>query len=80
MSIETLRPNAAGDVTDIAYQEPNSTAHWDKVDDSGTSDESTTYVYSEYSTIKRDLYNLPNPSCVGPISKIKVYTHNLKIH
>jgi len=41
----TLRPNAAGDETDITYQEPSSGAHWDKVNEEAADDFST-YVYT----------------------------------
>jgi hypothetical protein len=40
-----LRPNAAGDETNITYQGPSSGAHWDKVDEA-TADDFSTYVYT----------------------------------
>ncbi|MGE5041462.1 MAG: hypothetical protein ACM3IJ_01005 [Candidatus Levyibacteriota bacterium] len=46
--VEKLRPNGTGaDGTGIDYQVPNSTSHWDKVDDdpSGASDDNTTYIW-----------------------------------
>ncbi len=54
-----LRPNAAGDETNIPYQYPNSTYHWDKVDEI-TADYSDTYI-DTYSNpnYQRDLFNLP---------------------
>ncbi len=54
-----LRPNDAGYETSITSQYPNSTYHWDKVDDV-TPDEDATYVCSNTtSSYQRDLYNLP---------------------
>ena len=73
MATETLRPNAAGDETNIDVQWPSSGAHWDKVDDTGAGDEST-YVYSWGNGKVRDLYHLPASSGQGPINKITVYT------
>lgn len=73
MATETLRPNAAGDTTDIPTQYPNSTFHWDKVDEV-SADGDTTYVESADSTTRYlDLYNLPASSGAGTINSIKVY-------
>lgn len=73
---ETLRPNAAGDLTDIPSQTPDSTFHWDKVDEA-VSDESTTMVVSDTADAPYDLdlYNLPASSGAGVINKITVYGH-----
>ncbi len=71
VATEILRPNAAGDETNISYQYPTAGEHWDKVDDV-TPDDWETYVYSAGS-YKRDLYNLPAPSGSGTIYKITVY-------
>ena len=49
MAIETLRPNAAGDETNIPIQVPSSGEHWDKIDEE-TSDEDSTYVTTGYGT------------------------------
>ena len=74
---ETLRPNGAGSETSITSQYPASDAHWDKVDDTGTSDSDETYVFEGSGgdgTLKRDLYALTNHSVGGgDISKVKVY-------
>jgi len=72
--IETLRPNAAGDETNIPSQSPSSTYHWDKVDEA-VSDGDATCVVSAYlqDDFTRDLYNLPAPSGYGTINFIKVY-------
>ena len=75
MAVETLRPNAAGDTTDIQAQYPVSTFHYDKVDEA-VSDGDTTYVYiySDDAWSKYDLYNLPSHSIgSGTINSIKIY-------
>ena len=71
-STETLRPNAAGDETNIASQYPASNYHWDKVDEETTDDDST-YVYSNSTSYTRDLYSLSNPAGSGTINFIKVH-------
>ena len=71
---ETLRPNAAGDETNIASQSPSEGAHWDKVDEA-VADNTTTYVYNSATNYERDLYNMPDHSeGSGNISAITVYT------
>jgi hypothetical protein len=73
MATEILRPDAAGDETNIGGQYPNSTYHWDKVDEV-SADDSTTCVYSaDYNVYRRDLYALPAPTGSGTISKITVF-------
>lgn len=42
---EILRPNGAGDLTNVPGQSPGSTYHWDKVDEA-SADDYTTIVYS----------------------------------
>jgi len=73
MATETLRPNAAGDETAIPTQYPDSTYHWDKVDEV-EADDDTTYVSSvDSGAWQRDLYNLPAHSVgSGTISKITI--------
>jgi hypothetical protein len=68
-----LRPNAAGDETNIIYQDPAGGAHWDKVDET-TPDETTT-VYLSYvnASYYRDLYNVENTSLSGTINWVKVW-------
>lgn len=46
MATEILRPNGVGASTDIPVQYPNSTYHWDKVDED-SKDNDSTYVQSE---------------------------------
>jgi len=73
--VETLRPSAPGDETSIESQFPDSTFHWDKVDEAST-DEDETYVindFSEVSIYQRDLYSLPASSGSGTINKITVH-------
>jgi hypothetical protein len=72
MSVETLRPNAAGDETTITYQEPNSTSHYDKVDEA-VADEATTMVWTASATYQRDLFNLPAHAGSGAITSIVIY-------
>jgi len=70
---ETLRPNAAGDETGILEQFPDSGAHWDKVDEA-VSDNDTTYVQTNYFDWQEDLYNTANHSTgSGTINYVKVY-------
>jgi len=54
--ILTLRPNAAGDVTEL---DPTAGSNWQNVDEV-VADEGTTVVGSWSYTLIRDLYNLPN--------------------
>jgi len=80
--IEILRPNAAGDETNISTQVPSSGEHWDKVDEE-IADDNTTYVKNDQNAItneivwERDLYNLPAPSGSGTINCITVYARFL---
>ncbi len=72
MTIETLRPNAAGDETAL-LQSPATGANWDKVDEAVADDAATT-VYAYAATYKRDLYNLPAHSVgSGTINSVKIY-------
>ena len=72
---ETLRPSAAGDETNISSQEPDSGAHWEKVDEATSDgDGDSTYVYTSSSDWQEDLYNIADHSTgVGTISYVKVY-------
>ncbi|GAJ14181.1 unnamed protein product, partial [marine sediment metagenome] len=71
--VETLRPNAPGDETAIALQFPDSTFHWDKVDEASP-DDASTYVYGNpLFDFQRDLYALPASSGSGVINKITVH-------
>ena len=74
MSTETLRPNAAGSLTNIALQYPASTYHWDKVDET-TADGSGTYLYETNTTIQYDLFNLSAPtlSDSAAINSVTIY-------
>jgi len=70
---ETLRPDAAGDETNIASQLPDSGEHWDKVADE-TPDGDSTYVYTSNSDWQEDLYNIADHSTgVSTINYVKVY-------
>ena len=70
-AVETLRPNAPGDVTTIPLETPSGVAHWELVDDV-TPDEDDTHIRC-YNGAGYDLYNLPAPSGSGTINFIKVY-------
>lgn len=71
--VETLRPNAAGDETNITYQYPSTGYHWDKVDEVTADDGSTCVTTTDDTTYIRDLYNLPASTGSGTINKITVY-------
>ena len=73
MATEILRPNAAGDETNIAEQYPSSGEHWDKVDEAEADDWST-YVRTDAQDYQRDLYNIADHSeGSGIINHITVY-------
>jgi phage-related holin len=68
-----LRPNAAGDVTGITVQYPNSTFHWDKVDEA-VADDNSTLVSCDPEGDEYDLYNLPaHTDETGAVNSIKIY-------
>jgi len=69
--VETLRPNAAGDVTQLTPLSGTNFSNVDEVE----ADEDTTYVVNQTdATDKYDLYNLPAHSVgSGTINFIKVY-------
>ena len=72
---EIFRPNASGDETGIAEQYPNSTYHWDKVDEA-ISDNDSTYVSTNSTGWQEDLYNINDHSTQtagGTINYIRVY-------
>ena len=70
---ETLRPDAAGDETNIANQLPDSGAHWDKVYEE-TPDGDSTYVYTSNTAWQEDLYSIADHSVgVSTINYVKVY-------
>ena len=70
-----LRPDSAGDETEISDQYPATGEHWDKVDEE-TPDDDGTYVASDNSTWEEDLYNITNHSTQtagGTINYVIVY-------
>jgi hypothetical protein len=71
---EALRPNAAGDTTQISSVYPTGTPHWQTVDEE-TADGDTSYVStsSTSSSYQTDLYNLPTPTGSGTINSVTVY-------
>jgi hypothetical protein len=77
MSTLYLRPNAAGDETNIAPQYPGTGAHWDKVDEE-TPDDLDSYVYTVSAEYQRDLYHLGDTPQTGTINWIKVWIRCMK--
>ena len=72
-AVETLRPNAAGDQTNIDLQFPATGLHWDKVAEIA-SDGDTTYVGTNNAGWQEDLYQMENRSAgSGAINYVKVY-------
>jgi len=70
---ETLRPDAAGDETNIASQFPATGAHWDKVAEE-TPDGDSTYVYTSNATWEEDFYNIADHSIgASTINYVEVY-------
>jgi hypothetical protein len=67
-----LRPNAAGDLTNIPSQFPAASSHWDKVDEV-VADDDVTYVFSTVRSLDTDLYNLPAYTGGSVIKYIDVY-------
>ena len=65
MATLTLRPNAAGDETNLTPIPGSGEANWQDVDEV-TSDEDTTYVKVN-NTSKRDLYGLPDHTTEGGV-------------
>jgi len=76
MTTLTLRPDGAGDETNIQTQYPDSGFHWDKVDEV-VADDASSFLYNGAifgdGSWKRDLYNLPASGGVGTITGITVY-------
>ena len=72
MAIETLRPNGAGDKTEITSQ-VGLGAHWELVDEVVADDDSTYVRGTNFAVYYRDLYKLPASSGEGLINKITVY-------
>lgn len=78
MDTETLRPSEAGDYTNITSQFPDSTEHWDKVDEV-TADEWTTYVSQVTDSELKDVYGLENPSDIGGADTINSVTVHFRV-
>ena len=69
---ETLRPNAAGDQTELE-QTPSSGANWDKVDEVTPDGDSTRVETGNYIFLE-DLYNLPaHATGSGTINYVRIY-------
>jgi len=75
MAIETLRPNAVGDETNLNPYPNTGEENWEDVDEE-TPDGGTTFVqYANKTTYARDLYHLPAFRGVGSINKVTVYCY-----
>lgn len=74
MATETLRPNAAGDYTNITYQTPLTGSHWDKVDEE-VADDVDTYVWAMSTAQLKDAYKLQNTAIPSSsvINSVTVY-------
>jgi len=69
-----LKPDAAGDYTNLSTQYPASGAHWDKVDDPvGSPDDLSTYVQNFYGSYVWDAYNI-EPFSEGVTIDVKSVT------
>lgn len=69
----TLRPNGAGNYTNVPSQNPADGAHWDKVDEV-VADGTTTMVYtSNNTTAYRDSYTLGDTAQSGTINSVTVH-------
>ena len=70
-----LRPDAAGDATNIKEQYPATGEHWDKVDEA-SSDNDTTYLHTPDTNYQEDLYATDNHSSQtagGGIQDVEVF-------
>jgi hypothetical protein len=70
-----LRPTGIGDETEIKYQYPDSTEHWDKVADTSPDGDST-YIYTPSLGWEEDLYITANHSTQaagGDIQYVEVF-------
>jgi hypothetical protein len=81
MTVETLRPNAAGDLTEL---HPNTGTNWGCVDET-PSDGDSTYVgtlSADLDNPKTDLYNLPASAIPlgSTISNVRVYMNVRSLH
>jgi len=72
MATEILRPNAAGDETNLVPIPGTGEANWEDVDEA-VADEDTTYVRYGLAAWMKDLYNLPAHSGSGTINSVTVY-------
>jgi hypothetical protein len=70
-----LLPDGVGDYTNIEEQFPNSTAHWDKVDDAVASpDDDSTYLRTTSTSQQKDAFSLQDAADTGgTITSVTVY-------
>jgi len=73
MATEILRPNGAGDYTNIEYQWPESGEHWDKVDEA-VADDLTTRLFNSEEPLEKDAFTLGASSLTDEnINGVAVY-------
>jgi len=73
MAYEIIRPSGAGSETSIGAQYPDSTSHYDKVDEV-VADGATTSVFNTTTSYQRDLYAMAAPvATVGVIDAVIIY-------
>ena len=77
MTTEIIRPNANGDLQEALYQFPDSSAHWDKVDDVDA-DDAVTFVYYDAAHDYQELYHFPTPSECSLITSATVDVRDRK--
>jgi hypothetical protein len=70
--LETLRPNAAGFYEQWPLESPIGSAHWSLTDEDPPDDDGT-YVENNAAALKKDSYNLQDPTGSGTINWIRVY-------
>jgi hypothetical protein len=70
---EILRPDGAGDVTNVNWVYPDTIQHWDAVNDT-TPDDDNSYVSAAGGKWSYDLYSIADHTTgSGPINYVKVY-------
>jgi hypothetical protein len=70
--LETLRPDAAGFYEQWPLESPIGLAHWSLTDEDPPDDDGT-YVENNAAALKKDSYNLQDPTGSGTINWIRVY-------
>ncbi len=76
---EYLLPCAAGDITNIPIQVPDSGEHWDKVDDMPADDDATLVASVHPNQYRSDLYQLTNYMEAGGFETINSVTVHFRV-